>query len=91
MSIHASATFSITYSDIEGGYAGNGNIDDNPDFESGTYWYLFRLSEDSPCIDVGDVSAQYITEEDFDGGPREVNGDGSGGAEIDMGAQEYDP
>ncbi len=43
----------VTYSDIEHGYGGEGNIDDDPDWvdpDNGD----FSLSEDSPCIDTGD-------------------------------------
>ncbi|NQT34250.1 choice-of-anchor D domain-containing protein, partial [bacterium] len=46
----------VTYSDIEGGYAGDGNIDQDPlfyDFDAGD----FRLTENSPCIDVGDPNS----------------------------------
>ncbi|MBC8311745.1 MAG: right-handed parallel beta-helix repeat-containing protein [Candidatus Marinimicrobia bacterium] len=42
----------ITYSDIEGGWEGEGNIDTDPlftDSENGDY----TLQENSPCIDVG--------------------------------------
>ena len=44
----------ITYSDIEGGWEGQGNIDGNPvfvDFENGDY----TLQPSSPCIDAGTV------------------------------------
>ncbi|MBT3234203.1 MAG: hypothetical protein HN356_15495, partial [Calditrichaeota bacterium] len=44
--------FEITYSDIEDGFEGEGNIDADPlfvDAENGD----FHLTEDSPCIDVG--------------------------------------
>ena len=44
---------SVSYCDIEGGYEGDGNIDEDPlfiDAENGDY----HLSGDSPCIDSGD-------------------------------------
>ena len=47
---------SATYSDIEGGWAGEGNIDSDPLFAdpaNGNY----HLTEDSPCIDAGDPSS----------------------------------
>jgi len=44
-------TFTVTYSNIEGGYPGEGNIDLNPRFKSDT---IFDLSCISPCINVGD-------------------------------------
>jgi len=43
----------ITYSDVEGGFPGHGNIDADPQFEDGTY----NLSENSPCIDSGDPNS----------------------------------
>ena len=46
-----SGTFLITHSDIEGGWAGTGNIDEDPLF-AGADDYL--LSPGSPCIDTGD-------------------------------------
>ncbi|MBT3232959.1 MAG: T9SS type A sorting domain-containing protein, partial [Calditrichaeota bacterium] len=42
----------ITFSNIQGGFEGEGNIDADPQFvdaENGDY----QLTEDSPCIDVG--------------------------------------
>ena len=47
-----SGTPLITYSDIEGGWEGEGNIDDNPlffDSDNGDY----TLQAESPCIDSG--------------------------------------
>jgi hypothetical protein len=75
----------ITYSDVQGGWGGVGNIDINPLFVdpcNGDY----HLFEDSPCIDAGDPN--YIAgpnETDLDGNPRIVNG------RIDMGAFELQP
>ena len=45
-----SGTPIITYSDVEGGYPGEGNIDTDPLFEDDDY----NLSQNSPCIDSGD-------------------------------------
>lgn len=39
----------VTYSCVEGGWAGEGNTEGNPLFQPGTY----RLRADSPCIDAG--------------------------------------
>ncbi len=50
----------VTYSDVQGGCAGDGNI--NADG---------RLSPGSPCIDAGDNSAVTVTT-DLDGNPRIV-------------------
>ncbi|MGD8454129.1 MAG: right-handed parallel beta-helix repeat-containing protein [Phycisphaerae bacterium] len=77
-----------TYSAVEGGWSGVGNIDDDPLFvdpENGD----FHLSADSPCIDVGDpgfVPAEGET--DIDGQYRVGDGDGDGVAIVDMGADE---
>ena len=47
-----SAGLSITYSDIENGYNGAGNINQNPLFADQDN-ANFHLTEDSPCIDTG--------------------------------------
>ena len=63
----------ITYSDIKGGWEGEGNIDVYPRFVD-PYNYDFRLKETSPCIDTGDPAS-----------PTPLGG----GCRIDMGAYEY--
>jgi predicted outer membrane repeat protein len=51
----------VTYSDIEGGWHGQGNINQDPLFvENGSY----DLSSDSPCIDAG---RQVSIHDDLDG------------------------
>lgn len=50
----------IIYSDIEGGFSGVGNIDENPIFEDS----LFILSNLSPCIDSGNSDSLYNDPED---------------------------
>ena len=53
VSLSAFGSSSVTWSDIQGGHAGVGNIDADPRFWSaadGDY----RLLPDSPCIDAGD-------------------------------------
>jgi predicted outer membrane repeat protein len=42
----------VTYSDVEGGYTGEGNIDTDPLFADPDY----HLQLNSPCIDAGDPS-----------------------------------
>jgi len=87
-------TTTATYSLIEAGYPGPGNIDADPLFvdpDNGD----FRVSADSPCIDAGDNTAvpQDITT-DLDGNPRfleipETPDTGNGTLPIvDMGAYE---
>ena len=51
-----SSTIQVSYSDIEGGWEGEGNIDTDPLFvapDSGA----FHLQATSPCIDAGDPSS----------------------------------
>ena len=80
----ASST-TITYSCIQGGYAGDGNIGSDPllDDDHLSEGYL-TLREDSPCIDAGDSGAvpSGITT-DLAGRPR------ISGSAVDMGAYEY--
>jgi len=66
--------FNIEYSNFEGGWPGEGNIDDDPLFinpDSDDY----RLSSSSPCIDTGDPDSPNVP---------------WGGFRRDMGAFEYD-
>ncbi len=57
--VHESATPIVVYSDIEGGWVGEGNIDIDPlfrDVDSGDFHLMsFECGDtvDSPCIDVG--------------------------------------
>ena len=46
----------VSYSAIQGGYEGEGNIDLNPAFLD---YYDFELHESSPCIDAGNPDPQY--------------------------------
>jgi len=58
----------ITYSDIQGGWPGEGNIDAEPLFvdpDSGDY----HLTDYSPCIGAGIMTTDVPTE-DFEGDPR---------------------
>jgi len=88
------SAINITYSDVQDGWPGEGNIDADPCFVSLGYWDAngvwvdgnYRLLQDSPCIDAGNPN--YIAEPnetDLDGRPRVING------RIDMGAYEYSP
>ncbi len=73
----------VSYCDVEGGYAGTGNINSDPFFlnpAGGDY----HISSSSPCIDAGDPNyAVGPGEVDIDGDPRVVN------LRIDIGADEY--
>ena len=87
----------VSYSDIQGGYAGTGNINANPLFGNAAAGVL-RLQLASPAIDAGNnaaVPSGIIT--DLDGNPRfvditAVTDTGSGTPPIvDMGAYEAFP
>ncbi len=72
----------VTYSCIEDGYPGEGNISDNPEFAdpgNGDY----RLTPGSPCMDTGNNNAPEIGEKDLEGKPRILP------THVDMGCYEY--
>ena len=69
-------TCNITYSDIEGGWTGTGNIDTDPLFVGGGDYHL---QAGSPCIDQG--TAVGAPAADVEGTPRD--------ATPDMGAYEW--
>jgi hypothetical protein len=77
-----------TYSNIQGGYPGTGNIDADPLFAdaAGTD---YRLQLGSPCIDAGDP-ASAPTGTDLVGNPRLLDGDLDLVRLVDMGAYEFD-
>ena len=64
----------IGFSDIQGGWAGEGNIDEDPHFTDPLN-EDYSLLSDSPCIDLGDPDTPPIP---------------WGGDRIDMGAEEFD-
>ena len=83
----------VTYSNVEGGYTGTGNIDSDPLFVDAGAGDL-HLSPGSPCIDAanGSVAPEF----DLDGNPREddltVPDTGTGTPTYtDIGAYEYQP
>ncbi len=70
----------VTYSDVQGGWAGEGNIDADPLFADADG----RLSPTSPCINAGDNSVVLVATE-LDGNLRIA------GPRVDMGAFEVQP
>jgi hypothetical protein len=77
-----------TYSNIEGGDKGEGNLSALPlfaDANTGDY----HLKQHSPCIDAG--TNKGIPAKDVQGNPRPIDGNGDGVAIADMGAYEYVP
>ncbi len=77
----------VTYSCVQGGYPGVGNIDEPPLFAGDSD---LHLTEGSWCIDAGSNAALPAgVTADVTGAARIVNGDGSVVATVDMGAYEF--
>ena len=72
------ASISVTYTDIQGGWEGEGNIDADPLLTLDGH-----LQAGSPCIDVGDPNADFTSQVDIDGEPRIM------GTRVDMGSDEF--
>ena len=68
----------VTYSGIEGGWEGTGNIDADPLLTPDGH-----LRSGSPCFDTGDPDGEYEGQTDIDGEPREMGG------RVDMGSDEW--
>ena len=84
------STVSVSYSDVEGGWSGQGNIDVDPLFVDPVN-DDYHLSEISPCLDKGDNDAQQLPLVDNEGDNRIINGDGDETSVVDMGADELRP
>ncbi|MCU0414293.1 MAG: T9SS type A sorting domain-containing protein [Ignavibacteriaceae bacterium] len=52
----------VTYSNVQGGYPGTGNIDENPNFADSVY---FSMYQGSPCTDAGNPDPMYNDVEDI--------------------------
>ena len=100
------STIIIRYSNVVGGWPGEGNTAVDPEFvlagwwdTNGTIGYTaddtwydgdYRLSAGSPCVDMGDNDS--VTEaEDIDQNLRVVDGNGDGIETVDAGAYEQGP
>jgi hypothetical protein len=66
----------------------DGNISFDPQFIAPTQGD-YHLHQVSPSIDAGDNQAPNLPDQDIDGNPRILDGDGNGTATIDMGVDEF--
>jgi hypothetical protein len=79
--LRAGGILTLTYSDVLGGFAGTGNIDQAPLFGP----VNFELTAPSPCVDTGDPDAAYDDMEDT-GNPGFAAPPSLGGLRNDQGA-----
>ena len=83
----SSCSPTITYSIVEGGYTGTGNLNANPMFVSSTN---LSLQSSSPAVDAANGCVAPLTDKDANGRVDVVATDNSGlGPAVDMGAYEY--
>ena len=75
----------VSFSDVQGGYSGTGNINADPLYVDAAHGDL-HLQAGSPAIDAGTNSGAPAV--DLDGNPRPIDGNGDGTATTDMGAYE---
>lgn len=74
----------VSYSNVEGGYLGTGNIDTDPQFVSSSGDY--RLMASSPCRNGGNPNFEPQGDElDLEGDPRKLEG------RVDIGCDEFTP
>ena len=84
----------VTYSDIQGGSAGEGNIDLDPEFMDVSHldpanWDV-HLYATSPCIDAGTEDAPSLPDGDFEGEKRiNARNFGASKSRADMGGDEF--
>lgn len=80
-----------TFSDIQGGYAGTGNINADPLLgllaNNGGFTQTMALPKESPAVDSGDPDNCLTS--DQRNGVRPVDGNGDGFSICDMGAYEF--
>jgi predicted GH43/DUF377 family glycosyl hydrolase len=77
-----------SYSDIQGGWSGTGNVDADPLFVDAVHGD-YHLSASSPAVDAGTNAGAPLT--DWEDDPRPLDGDLDGTATTDMGADEFRP
>jgi predicted outer membrane repeat protein len=85
--LNDSSSPAVTYSDVEGGYAGTGNIDQDPLFAAGPDgdYYLSQTAagqaSQSPCVDAGSATAAGLG---LDAATTRTDGVGDAG-QVDIG------
>ena len=79
------ATLLMTYTDVQGGYPGDGNLTADPAFIGGGDYHV---DASSPCVDMGDNEAEIVPSTDLDGEPRPVDGECDSLSTVDMGVYE---
>jgi len=85
----------VSYSDVQGGWPGEGNIDEDPLFVDAPNGD-FHLRLGSPCVDAGSVTSSgnqrsFVPNTDYEGDDRVVDGDLDGLIAMDIGADELVP
>jgi parallel beta-helix repeat protein len=85
---NSSSTPIVSYCDVEGGWSGEGNIDENPLLRNVAEGEL-SLVPWSPCIDSGNNAVVGPNATDITGLPRLVDGDCNAIVTVDMGAHEF--
>jgi len=82
--LSSNGLLTVTYSDVQYGFTGTGNISDFPAFTSG-----YKISSTSPCIDAGTNNLLLV---DFEGDARFDDTSATNAVAIwDIGADEYTP
>ena len=55
--LYGTGTFTVEYTDVEGGYTGTGNVDLNPELNT-----QYKLNPCSPVINIGSPETDYLLE-----------------------------
>ena len=91
----SAGSVTVSYSDVQGGWAGTGNINADPRFVDPAHGDL-HLQAGSPAIDAGTntfslpgTTNNLVPSFDLDNNPRPVDGGTGRGAITDMGAYEF--
>lgn len=91
-SVHVAAdvVVDIQYCDVEGGFAGTGNFDEDPLLVDPLGNDDFHLRTVSPCVDSG-TAGVFVPDDDFETDIRPIDGNLDGIAVVDVGADELKP